>query len=165
MNWALKARKMRAGYVGIRIGIAVFTFIILSIVLVLVMNHSGDSLWSEVTSPDYARISAKMTTDDLYDQYQRDMDLRPEVDTLSTVLAQRGRPVAITILDRIRYTNSAKEVSNAVFVFREMRRLGTLDICLEPALYRQLVIDSERTRLVELQRPAVYPENLCRNAY
>ena len=145
----------------------VLSVIILGIILavfgIAILANQRDAIWSEVHDPNYARTSNRLPLEQLYSRYQRDMSLMPQVTTLSTVLASRGQTAADFILRKLNERQSPDEVANAVFVFREMRRIKTFDLCQNPDLYRRLLESARRARVPPSFPDYTQPHLLCVN--
>lgn len=168
MHWAARLIALVMGTkqvpkkaIVLSIVILIVTISAVAIYGALYLKNEGDSIWREVQDPEYMNNSARLATAHLYEKYQRDMSLMPEVPTLATALAERGRPAATFVLSRSRISPSAKEVANAVFIMREMQRLQTFDICRDATLYNQMLNDAIRTGLDDTFRYATRPQSLC----
>jgi hypothetical protein len=123
----------------VRIAYVAVTALAFGLFTSLALVEYGDRIWDEVSSPEYADESDKLGLEKLYSRYQRDMSLMPEVHALTPVLAKRGAPAAMHMMDSLERTKSVHEIRNSVFVFREMRRIGSFDVCGHAEMHRRLM--------------------------
>lgn len=120
-----------------------------------------DQVVAEVNDPQYANKSRRLNTESLYARYQRDMSIKPEVQTLSTIIAERGEPASDVVIRHVATSTSLKEVANAIIIFVEMKRLRTFDICDDEPKLRILVDRADSVRLNQSFGPFGSVQAIC----